>query len=88
MLDNSKMGLDLTVQEIELIEAALHTQKKILNVQSEAGGTGASKKLTDLHRLLARIGRARAADAAPQSASWTQAAMNYLMCPGDCRAGN
>jgi hypothetical protein len=51
--------LDLTSKDIELIEAALHTQKKILAVQSEAGGTGASNKLNDLKNLSRRIGKAQ-----------------------------
>jgi hypothetical protein len=51
--------LELTAREIELIETALHTQEKILSVQSEAGGTGAGTKLAELSRLARRIGRAR-----------------------------
>ncbi|WP_299862141.1 hypothetical protein [uncultured Roseobacter sp.] len=56
MLDNSH-NLDLTAKDIELIESALHTQKKILSVQSEAGGSGARKRLTDLKHLMKRINR-------------------------------
>jgi len=51
--------LDLTTKDIELIEAALQTQKKILAVQSEAGGARARQKLTDLKHLIKRVGRAR-----------------------------
>lgn len=58
MLDNLER-IDLSAKDIELIEAALHTQKKILSVQSEAGGTGARQKLSDLKHLLRRVGRAR-----------------------------
>ena len=58
MLDNLNR-LDLTAKDIELIEAALHTQRKILSVQSEAGGAGARQKLGDLKHLIKRIGRAR-----------------------------
>ena len=58
MLDHHKR-LDLTAREFELIETALHTQEKILLVQSEAGGTGAGTKLAELSRLARRIGRAR-----------------------------
>mmetsp|Transcript_39674 Transcript_39674/g.89950 ORF Transcript_39674/g.89950 Transcript_39674/m.89950 type:complete len:87 (+) Transcript_39674:26-286(+) len=57
MLDNLH-NLDLTKKDIELIEAALHTQKKILSVQSQAGGSGARKKLTDIKHLMKRINRA------------------------------
>lgn len=58
MLDNLNR-LDLTEKDIELIEAALQTQKKILSVQSEAGGTRARQKLTELKQLIKRVGRAR-----------------------------
>ena len=58
MLDNLNR-LDLTAKDIELIEAALQTQKKILSVQSEAGGTRAHQKLSELKQLIKRVGRAR-----------------------------
>ena len=58
MLDNLNR-LDLTAKDIELIEAALQTQKKILSVQSEAGGARARQKLSDLKHLIKRVGRAR-----------------------------
>ena len=56
---NDLNNLGLTAKDIELIESALHTQKKILSVQSQAGGTGAGRKLAELKRLSARIGRLR-----------------------------
>ncbi|WP_299964282.1 hypothetical protein [uncultured Roseobacter sp.] len=56
MLNNAHQ-LDLTAQDIELIEAALQTQKKILSVQSQAGGSGADRKLTDINHLMKRINR-------------------------------
>lgn len=73
MLDNMNR-LDLTKKDIELIEAALHTQKKILAVQSEAGGTGARQKLSELKHLMKRIGRARPQSGDPQPVSWAQMA--------------
>jgi hypothetical protein len=51
--------LDLSAKELELIEAALHTQKKILSVQSQAGGSVAREKLGDLKQLMKRIRRER-----------------------------
>lgn len=71
--------LDLTTKDIEMIEAALHTQKKILAVQSEAGGTGSRRKLTALKQLMKRVSRARGAKPAETSASWTQMARAMLM---------
>lgn len=69
MLD-SLHNLDLTAKDIELIESALHTQKKILLVQSQAGGSGAHKRLTDLKHLMKRIHRSTTHKAAPQSHGW------------------
>lgn len=86
MLDNNE--LDLTAKDIELIEAALHTQKKILSVQSEAGRGGARQRLTDLQHLMKRIGRARQSSMRASKSSWTQAALNYLICPSHCRTSN
>ena len=72
MLERVKQ-LELTAKDFEIIEAALHTQQKILSVQSEAGGTGAREKLTDLKHLMQRIGRAR-----PPRKVWTQSIWAYL----------
>lgn len=72
---NNLHSLDLTAQDIELIEAALQTQKKILSVQSQAGGSGAEKKLSELQQLISRVDRCvhspapRAPDA---SVGWLQ----------------
>lgn len=77
MLDNLNR-LDLTTKDIELIEAALHTQKKILAVQSEAGGTGARQKLSDLKHLLKRVSRARPHSSDPQTVSWAQMARGFF----------
>lgn len=54
---NNLHSLELTSEDIKLIEAALHTQKKILSVQSQAGGSGAHLKLNELKRLIARVNR-------------------------------
>ena len=59
--------LDLTAKELELIEAALHTQKKILSMQSEAGGTGSRQKLSELKHLMKRIGRSKISKSEPIS---------------------
>ncbi|MEO9650711.1 MAG: hypothetical protein ABJ360_05825 [Roseobacter sp.] len=86
MLDNIKR-LDLTAKEIEMIESALHTQKKILSVQSEAGGSGAGQKLGELQQLMKRIGRSRPARKNP---SWFSGSFitKYLFCSqGNCSQG-
>ena len=75
---NDLNRLDLTAKDIELIESALHTQKKILAVQSEAGGTGAGQKLSDLKHLMKRIGRARPAENAAPAYTWSRMARGLL----------
>ncbi|MEM9577692.1 MAG: hypothetical protein AAF999_11850 [Pseudomonadota bacterium] len=87
MLDNLNR-LDLTQKDIELIESALHTQKKILSVQSQAGGTGAGHRLTELKHLIKRVNRARPSGHEVAGGSWMQSLRNYF-CPADrCRQGN
>ena len=70
--------LDLTTKDIELIEAALHTQKKILAVQSQAGGSGPRRTLTDVKQLLKRVGRARRTQPENNSVSWARMARAML----------
>lgn len=82
MLENLNR-LDLSTKDIELIESALHTQKKILSVQSQAGGAGARKKLTELKHLTKRIGRAQPANETPAPFSWSQF-MRFFFCQGNC----
>lgn len=83
MLDNMNR-LDLTAKDIELIEAALHTQKKILSVQSEAGGTGARQKLSDLKHLIKRVGKSRPNSAAQPSTGFFAAARNLFCATAFC----
>ena len=87
MLENLNR-LDLTAKDIELIEAALHTQKKILSVQSQAGGTGAGHKLTELKHLMTRVRRARPAHAPAQSASWGQSLRSLFCTETRCNQSN
>jgi hypothetical protein len=67
---NNLHTLELTAQDIAMIEAALHTQKKILSVQSQAGGTGAHQKLSDMSQLIRRIGRANAKATSRPTRGW------------------
>lgn len=54
----NKHSVDLTPQEIAVIEAALHTQEKILSMQSRAGGDGAATvRLTELKSTLRNLRR-------------------------------
>ena len=73
MLDETH-SVDLTLQDLELIEAALQTQEKILSVQSRAGGDAARTRLNDLKGLMRRLRRQTPAPQGAASASWSQAA--------------
>ena len=86
MLDNLNQ-LKLTKKDIELIEAALHTQKKILSVQSEAGGTGARQRLSDLQHLIKRLGRVRPEPTSAAEPIWSQLTRGIFGCygTGSCR---
>lgn len=67
-------NLDLTKQDLELIETALQTQEKILSVQSRAGGDTARAQLNDLKGLLRRLRRQTPTPNAGCAHSWGQAA--------------
>ncbi|MEP5730726.1 MAG: hypothetical protein ABJL67_15300 [Sulfitobacter sp.] len=47
--------LVLSTEEIEAIEAALHTQSQILNVQASAGGNGALTRLNAVKQALSTL---------------------------------
>ena len=49
------IDLEVSQKDLELIEAALETQSKILRVQASAGGKGARGRLNEIKRLLASI---------------------------------
>ena len=56
MLDDT-YAVDLTKQDLELVEAALQTQERSLSVQSRAGGSAARARLNDLKGLMRRLRR-------------------------------
>lgn len=47
--------LEISAEELAVIEAALHTQAKILNVQAKAGGSDARHQLNQVKRALATV---------------------------------
>ncbi|MEM6940461.1 MAG: hypothetical protein AAF943_03830 [Pseudomonadota bacterium] len=62
--------LEVSAEELAVIEAALHTQSKILNVQASAGdNTGARAQLGKVKSALARVTQLRPAksDSDPRS---------------------
>lgn len=53
-----KQTLDLTPHEISVIQSALHTQEKILSVQSRASGDGTvATRLSELKGVLKTLRR-------------------------------
>lgn len=58
MFDKQKK-LDVSEDELAVIEAALHTQAKILNVQAVAGGSGARRRLNEVKRVLVQVSSQR-----------------------------
>ncbi|WP_299623242.1 hypothetical protein [uncultured Tateyamaria sp.] len=67
-------SVDLTQQDLDLIETALQTQEKILSVQSRAGGSAARTRLNNLKGLMRRLRRQTPMAGAPVASSWSQAA--------------
>ena len=49
------LKLEITQKELDVIEAALHTQSKILGVEASAGGKAALARLNDVKRTLAHV---------------------------------
>ena len=78
MLDDVH-SVDLTKQDLEMIEAALHTQEKILTVQSRAGGATARDRLNELKGLMRRLRRQSPEPNAGPSQSGSQMARS-LFC--------
>ena len=73
-MTNDTHSVDLTHQELQLIEAALETQEKILSVQSRAGqDMSARRRLDDLKSVLRNLKRQKPSVSVPEQ-SWTQMA--------------
>lgn len=47
--------LEVSAEQLAVIESALHTQSKILNVQARAGGNGARLRLNEVKNVLAAL---------------------------------
>ena len=57
--------LEVSKEEIAVIEAALHTQSQILNVQASAGGPEARERLNAVKRLLASLSQQKPVERQP-----------------------
>ena len=64
MLDDIKK-VDLSQHDLDLIEQALHTQEKILTVESRVGTKASRTRLNDLKGLLQRLSRQRQPEPTP-----------------------
>lgn len=64
--------LELTQSELDVLEAALQTQIKILSLGAEAGATAAQTGLNDVKQVLARIAPLRKSEETtkPRQMSW------------------
>lgn len=64
---DKQQKLEISQDELAVIEAALHTQSKILNVQASAGGRTARDRLNEVKRVLARVAQHRVVEKKPCS---------------------
>lgn len=76
MLDETQT-IDLTKQDLDVIEAALQTQEKILSVQSRAGGKAARARLNDIKGLLRRLRRQNPV-VAQRGSRWSETAKSLF----------
>lgn len=53
--------LEISPEQFTIIEEALHTQSKILNVQASAGGSTERRRLNEVKRVLALMAAQRSA---------------------------
>ncbi|KIN61716.1 hypothetical protein Z945_2709 [Sulfitobacter noctilucae] len=60
--------VDLTAADLAVIESALHTQSKILDVQAGAGGTDAHARLNEVKRVMAQVAHIAPKQEAPARA--------------------
>lgn len=64
-MSNALQKLELTKGELAVIEAALHTQSKILHVQAGAGGDEARARLNEVKRVISSLAGQKAAESKP-----------------------
>ena len=63
--------IELSQDELEIIEAALHTQSQILNVEAGAGATSALKRLNGVKRVLSMLDQQKPVEEKPAPAPST-----------------
>ena len=79
-MTNDTHSVDLTHDELEMIEAALQTQEKILSVQSRASDDKTLQtRLTALKTLMRSLPRRNKTGIAAPAQSWTQIARSLFL---------
>ena len=62
---DKQQKLEISQDELAVIETALHTQSKILTVQASAGGRIARDRLNAVKQVLARVAQHRVVEDKP-----------------------
>ncbi len=60
---DKQQKLEISPEDFNAIESALHTQSKILHVQASAGGSNARRRLNEVKRVLAHLEAQKPTDA-------------------------
>ncbi|MFT6675256.1 MAG: hypothetical protein ACJAVM_001445 [Sulfitobacter sp.] len=63
VMPDTQSKLDLSQTQLAVIEAALHTQSKILNVQASTGSRSARTRLNEVKSVLTQISQAKKPEA-------------------------
>lgn len=63
--------LEISQEELAIIEAALHTQSQILNVEAGAGASSALQRLNGVKRVLAMLNQQKPAKETPKTSAPT-----------------
>ncbi len=78
-MKNMKTSVDLSQQELGVIEAALRTQEKILSVQSRANGDATARaRLNELQAVLRTLDRHLDVPAPEQCQGWSGMARAFF----------
>ena len=76
---NNKLSVNLTNDEISVIESALRTQEKILSMQSRADGDGTARdRLSALQQVLRTLEMQSAIPPQSQGAGWSSVARSIF----------
>lgn len=79
-MSDARHKLEVTTDEIAVIEAALHTQSKILHVQAGAGGDDARARLNEVKRVLSTVAGQKPAENTPRAAGgWRWFGMSRIL---------